>query len=163
MEQNGRKCRVAGFYGRYEVTMDAKGRILLPARLKKQLPEGEDVLILNWGDDGCINLFTKSDWDKEVEKIRLVDEDESEEKRRFKRHIIGGAYPMDVDTAGRISLPKYLAQHASVSKDIMLNCNDNRIEIWDLDRFNKFFEGFGHADYTQKKAEFLSKKPIAAS
>jgi hypothetical protein len=45
----------------------------------------------------------------------------------------------------------------------MLNCNDNRIEIWDLDRFNKFFEGFGHADYTQKKAEFLSKKPIAAS
>jgi hypothetical protein len=45
----------------------------------------------------------------------------------------------------------------------MLNCNDNRIEIWDLDRFNKFFEGFGHADYTHKKEVFLSKKPIAAS
>ena len=149
-----------GFYGRYEVTLDSKGRFLLPARLKKQmLGSAEDAaLIVNWGDDGCVNLFTEADWNVDVEKLRRVDEDESEAKRRFKRHFLGGAYPLELDSAGRVSLPKYLMGHAELQKEIMLNCNDNKVEIWDLDKFNKFFEGFSHTDFTAMKSTFLGKK-----
>ncbi|HMP91699.1 MAG TPA: hypothetical protein PKD90_02440 [Phnomibacter sp.] len=149
-----------GFYGRYEVTLDGKGRFLLPARLKKHMigAQEEAVLILNWGDDGCVNLYTEADWNAEVDKLRRVDEDESEEKRRFKRHYLGGAFPVELDSAGRISIPKYLLQHGALVKDMILNGNDNRVEIWDLERFNKFFDGFSHSDFTAMKAGMLGKK-----
>ena len=154
-----------GLYGRYEVTMDQKGRFLLPARLKKQMLGVDDAasLILNWGDDGCVNLYTEHDWNIEVEKIRQVDEDESEEKRRFKRHYLGGAYPVELDSAGRITIPKYLLTHGAFVKDVLLNCNDNKVEVWDMDRFNKFFDGFAHADFTAMKSSFLSKKTEEAT
>lgn len=130
-----------GFLGEYEATVDVKGRFLLPAGFKKQLPEGENRFIINRGFEKCLSLYPLSSWTPIYEKIsRLNDFDPK--VREFRRQFLGGATEIEMDTAGRLLLPPSLKEHAGLSKDIILVAAVDKIEIWDAAKYKQLFESF---------------------
>ncbi len=120
-----------GFIGEYESTVDTKGRFLLPSGFKKQLPEGENVLfVLNRGFEKCLTLYPIQSWNPLFEQISNLN-DFDPKVREFRRYFLNGATQIELDSAGRLLLPKSLAEYAGLGKDIVLASAMNKIEIWD--------------------------------
>jgi MraZ protein len=119
------------FLGEYESTIDAKGRFLLPAGFKKQLPEaGVGQFVINRGFEKCLTLYPVQSWQPIFEQISNLN-DFDPKVREFRRYFLNGATQVELDTAGRILLPKNLVEHAALQKDIVLVSALNKIEVWD--------------------------------
>jgi MraZ protein len=120
------------FIGEYELTIDAKGRFLLPSSFKKQLLEQEDMqFVVSRGFEQCLNLYPLSEWNILSEKINKLN-DFNPKVRDFKRLFLNGANIVESDSAGRILLTKTLLEHAGISKEIVLTAQGNKMEIWDM-------------------------------
>ncbi len=130
---------MADFSGEYEATIDAKGRFLLPAGVRKQLPGGGNTFILARGLDNCLVIHTPESWQKIKQIIDELDilEPKVRELRRF---IIGGKTEIELDAAGRALIPTSLKQYANLEKDITITPDEDRFEIWDSATHKKFFE-----------------------
>ena len=131
---------MAGFLGEYEATVDAKGRFLLPASLKKQMPEGTSVLVINRGMDQCLWMYLLDDWKKVEDRLREVNPYDSRENRMVRKALIAGAVYVEFDSAGRLNLPKILNEYAGLDKDIVLAGDIDKIEIWDKTKYQQLFE-----------------------
>ena len=108
-----------GFLGEYEATLDSKGRFLLPAGIKKQLPEGVNpVFVVNRGFEKCLTVYPLQSWKPIYENISALN-DFDPKVREFRRYFLNGAIQLEVDNAGRILLPKNLMEHAGLEKDIV--------------------------------------------
>lgn len=122
---------MANFIGEYELSIDAKGRFLLPSSFRKQLPEGADVqFVVSRGFEQCLNLYPMDEWNILSEKINKLN-DFNPKVRDFKRLFLNGANIVESDAAGRLLLTKTLLEHAGISKDIVLTAQGNKMEIWD--------------------------------
>lgn len=131
---------MAGFLGEYEATVDAKGRFLLPAGLKKQMPEGTSVLVINRGMDDCLWMYLLDDWKKVEERLREVNPYDSRDNRMVRKALIAGAVYAEFDSAGRINLSKILSEYAGLDKEIVLAGDIDKIEIWDKAKYQQLFE-----------------------
>jgi MraZ protein len=122
---------MANFIGEYELTIDAKGRFLLPANFRKQLPEGADVqFVVSRGFEQCLNLYPMDEWNTLSEKINKLN-DFNPKVRDFKRLFLNGANIVESDAAGRLLLTKTLLEHAGITKEVVLTAQGNKMEIWD--------------------------------
>jgi len=122
---------MTGFFGEFEVSMDAKGRFLLPAGFKKQLPEGSgEAYVVLRGMEQCLNLYTMEAWEVLIQKISRFN-DLNPLVQKYKRLLFSGSTRLEPDTAGRLLLPKQLQQHAGLKKDLIFSAQNNRIELWD--------------------------------
>ena len=131
---------MTGFLGEYESTLDSKGRFLLPAGLKKQLPEEETgKYVINRGFDKCLTLYPMRTWEPLFTKVNGLNEFEPKQ-REFKRAFLNGATYVEPDTAGRILLPPSLKAYAGLEKDIVLMAAGDKIEIWDSNKYKQFFD-----------------------
>lgn len=123
--------------GEFQATADAKGRVLFPSALKRQLPaDASDKFVLNRGFEKQLNLYPMPVWKEETDKMRslnLFDRD----SRAFYRMFHNGATPLFIDGQGRILIPQHLMAYAGIKKDIVFYAYANRIEIWSLAEFNK--------------------------
>jgi MraZ protein len=130
--------------GEYACTMDAKGRFLMPAALRRQLPEGEQSdFVLNKGLDNCLILYPVSVWEKELEKIQSLNMYETK-NRAFSRIFLSGAAPVSVDNSDRILIPKHLAEKINITKEMILLAQLDRIEIWDKNAYDAWIEDPGY-------------------
>jgi MraZ protein len=131
-----------GFLGEYEATLDSKGRFLLPAGFKKQLPEeGASQFVINRGFEKCLSLYPMKSWEPIFGDISKLN-DFDPKVREFRRYFLNGATMMDLDSAGRLLVPQNLKEHAGLEKDIVLVSAVNKIEIWDKTKYQQFFESF---------------------
>jgi MraZ protein len=131
---------MTGFLGEFEATLDAKGRFLLPAGFKKQLPEGEtDRFVINRGFEKCLALYPMRTWEPLFAKINGLNEFDPKQ-REFRRAFLNGATYVEPDTAGRILLPPSLKAYAELTKDIVLMATGDKIEIWDSNKYKQFFD-----------------------
>ena len=147
-----------GFLGEYEATLDAKGRFLLPAGFKKQLPqEGAVHFVINRGFEKCLTLYPQQSWDPIFSEISKLNEFDPK-VREFRRYFLNGATQLDLDTAGRLLLPKNLADHAGLEKEIVLVSAVNKIEIWDKTKYRQFFETFTPQSFSDLANEVMNKK-----
>lgn len=116
--------------GEYECRIDAKGRFMLPAGLKKQLPpEVQDRFVINRGFEKCLVLYPRNVWkviSDEVNHLNLY----NKKNRDFVRYFYRGATELILDSASRLLLPKQLSLYAGIEKEIVLSAFSNRIEIW---------------------------------
>ncbi len=129
-----------GFLGEFEATLDTKGRFLLPAGFKKQLPEGETSLfVINRGFEKCLALYPMKTWEPLFTKVNALNEFNPRE-REFKRAFLNGATYVEPDTAGRILLPPSLKVYAELQKDIVLMATGDKLEIWDSNKYKQFFD-----------------------
>lgn len=119
--------------GEFECKLDNKGRMMVPAGLRKKLPEAEtEGLVINRGFKKYLVIYTKTEWDKkltELSKLNEYDEDDI----AYTRYFMRGATELTLDTAGRVNLPQFLLDHADIKSDVVVTCLLNRIELWDKD------------------------------
>ena len=148
-----------GFLGGYEATLDAKGRFLLPAGLKKQMP-GEDgnAFVINRGFEKCLTMYPLSSWEPIFTNISKLN-DFDPKVREFRRWFLNGAIQMDLDSAGRLLVPKNLVEHARIDKDIVLVSAVNKIEIWDKKTYQQFFDSFTPEAFSTLAAQVMNSKP----
>ena len=117
--------------GEYECRIDSKGRLLVPSGLRKQLsPKAEGKLFVKRGIENCLELYQKHDWEFVSEKVSSLNQF-VKKNRVFARKFISGAMQLELDSVGRVNLPKNLLEYAGVKKDLILFAYGNKIEIWD--------------------------------
>ncbi len=148
-----------GFLGEYEATLDSKGRFLLPVGFKKQLPEEDGArFVINRGFEKCLSLYPMTSWEPIFNEISKLN-DFDPKVREFRRHFLNGATVMELDSAGRILLPKNLQEHAGLQKDIVLVSAINKIEIWDKSKYQQLFETFSPEAFSNLAAAVMAKGP----
>lgn len=147
------------FLGEYEATLDLKGRFLLPAGFKKQLPEGDTAFIISRGFEKCLTLYPKKSWEPIVQHFNSLNEFDPK-VREFRRQFFGGATEVELDTAGRLLLPPTLKEFAGLSKDIILVAALDKIEIWDAPKYKKLFEDFSPEAFSNLAADVMGSKTV---
>jgi MraZ protein len=148
-----------GFLGEFEATLDAKGRFLLPAGFKKQLPDEEgDRFVINRGFEKCLTLFPVKNWEPLFADISKLN-DFDPKVREFRRYFLNGATFVEPDSAGRLLVPPNLKEHAGIVKDIVLVAAVNKIEIWDSNKYKQLFESFSPEAFSSLANEVMNKNP----
>lgn len=126
---------MANFIGEFDCKLDAKGRLMLPSGLRKQLdPAAQERFVLNRGFEKCLVLYPKNEWEgisAEVNKLNQY----VKKNREFIRYFYRGASELELDTTGRILLPKRLLDYAGAEKEVVLFAYSNRIEVWDKNTY----------------------------
>lgn len=151
---------MTGFLGEFEATLDAKGRFLLPAGFKKQLPEEEtDRYVINRGFEKSLALYPLKNWEPLFARISSLNEFDPQQ-RAFKRAFLNGATYVEPDTAGRILVPPSLKAYAELTKDIVLMATGEKLEIWDSNKYKQFFDSISSDALSALGSEVLGgKKP----
>ena len=124
------------FTGEYSHTMDAKGRVSLPAKFRNALP-GE-VMLVKGLDDKCLWLFTREDYETFIGSLRQSDAYSAKVRRFF----AAGTEDCEIDSAGRIRVGQALRTYAHLAKDITITGSFDRIELWDTERWNRYSDDF---------------------
>lgn len=121
------------FLGEFDCKLDAKGRMMIPSSLKKQLPKIEqEGLVINRGFEKHLVCYTKKEWDKIVDELSKLNPYEKR-TREFIRYFTRGATELTLDNANRVLLPKILLEYADIQADVVISCQLNKIEIWAKD------------------------------
>lgn len=138
-----------GFLGEYEATVDVKGRFLLPAAIKKKLPEDSPgQFVINRGFEKCLTLYPMVNWTPIFEGMSKLN-DFDPKVREFRRYFFNGATELELDSAGRLLIPPNLREHASIDKDIVLVGSLKKIEIWDKAKYKEFFDSMTPQAFSQ--------------
>lgn len=116
--------------GTFYPSMDAKGRMSFPTKLREIIGER---FIVTRGIDGCLFVYSLEDFALIAEKIRNLPISKG---RQIQRHFMAGATEVEADKQGRILIPQNLREFAGLSKDIVVAGVTDRAEIWDKDRWN---------------------------
>lgn len=143
--------------GEYECKIDAKGRFMLPAGLKKQLPpEVQDRFVINRGFEKCLVLYPQNVWkviSDEVNQLNLY----NRKNRDFVRYFYRGAIELILDSVNRLLLPKQLVEYAGIEKEIVLFAFSNRVEIWAKDAYERL-QISEPEDFSTLAEEVMGKK-----
>src|ERR1700745_982324 len=146
-----------GFLGEYEATIDNKGRFLLPAGIKKQLPEGDNTqFVINRGFEKCLTLYPIKTWEPIFSEISKLN-DFDPKVREFRRYFLNGATIIEPDGAGRLLIPPNLKDHAGLQKDIVLVSAVNKIEIWDSKKYHQLFDSFSAEDFSNLARDVMTR------
>ena len=128
------------FYGEYEHTIDKKGRIIVPSRVRDFLKEYDvKKIFVTRGLDKCLFLFTEDEWKAQESKFRSIPFTKSE-SRKFNRLYFSGAAQVECDAQGRILLPKYLKDFAEIRRDIIFIGVSNRMEVWSKEVWHEYYK-----------------------
>ncbi|MEM9680393.1 MAG: division/cell wall cluster transcriptional repressor MraZ [Bacteroidota bacterium] len=124
--------------GTYECKVDAKGRLMLPSVLKKQLSAVlQDGFVLKRAVfQPCIELYPMPEWNNVMQKVNKLNRFKKK-NNDFIRRFTAGVKIVEVDTAGRLLIPKDLISFSGITKQIVLASAVNIVEIWDKDKYEK--------------------------
>ncbi len=118
------------FTSEYESKLVAKGRLVLPARIKAQLPEaGGNELVLRRGFEPCLIVYPMVEFKKVFSKISGLNEF-NEEYRKLQRNFLSGVVTVELDNNGRFLIPKNMLGHAQIEKEVILVGTGNKVEVW---------------------------------
>ncbi|WP_447635068.1 division/cell wall cluster transcriptional repressor MraZ [Flavobacterium microcysteis] len=128
--------------GTYECKIDAKGRVLLPAPLKKQLTDSlNDGFVLKRSVfQPCLELYPMAEWNLMMQKINKLNRF-VKKNNDFIRRFTAGVKVVEIDNLGRLLIPKDLMAFGNISKDLVLSSAVNIVEIWDKDLYEKSISG----------------------
>lgn len=124
------------FLGEYQHTIDAKGRLIVPAKFREALGS---PFVVTKGLDQCLFAYPHSEWKAFEEKLKQLPLT-SADGRKFVRFFFAGAAECELDNQGRIILPPNLREYASLKKDIVTIGVNNRVEIWNKDNWKTYNE-----------------------
>jgi len=122
------------FLGTYNHSIDAKGRLIVPAKFRAEL--GKDFFITR-GLNGCLNVYPMEAWKEVTAKLKTLPMTDAE-GRRFMKFLIAGASGGEIDSQGRISLGPRQKEYANIVKDVAIVGNIDYFEIWDKEKWEEF-------------------------
>ncbi len=124
--------------GTYECKADAKGRLMMPVAVKKQLQSvlQEGFVLKRSVFQPCLELYPMSEWNAMMQSVNKLNRFKKK-NNDFIRRFTAGVKMVDLDVTGRLLIPKDLHSFAGISKEIVLASAVNIIEIWDKDKYEK--------------------------
>jgi MraZ protein len=122
------------FIGEYSHSLDEKGRLSIPAKFRPSLVQG---VVLTRGLDHCLFLYSREEWEQLAHKISQLPLSQKK-SRAFARLMLAGAWDAELDSQGRVIVPEYLRQYASITKKVIITGLYNRAEIWDETRWQAY-------------------------
>ena len=132
---------MVSFIGTYECKADTKGRVMIPVSLKNQMAPllNKGFVIKRSVFQPCLELYPMDEWNLLMQKMN--------KKNRFRkknndfiRRFSAGVKPVEIDSTGRLLIPKNLISKAAITKEVVLSSAINIIEIWDKDSYEKVLE-----------------------
>ena len=139
MEQSGRKCHKVEkrwktlLIGEYEHSLDTKGRLIMPAKLRIDIGE---KFIVTKGLDGCLFAFSQKEWENFEQKLKTLPLSDKN-ARNFVRFFLSGATECEIDKQGRFLIPANLRTAANLDKEAVIIGVGTRLEIWDKQTWQK--------------------------
>jgi len=128
------------FTSEFRYSIDAKGRVNVPAKFRKALPESsEDTFVVTRGHDQNIVAYSLDKW-REIEQELLKLSSRLPEHRAYKRQKTRFATPLKFDSQGRVAIPANLLEYAQIKKDVVIIGMIDEIEIWDPDTLENYEE-----------------------
>ncbi|MDP9023718.1 MAG: division/cell wall cluster transcriptional repressor MraZ [Actinomycetota bacterium] len=115
------------FLGEHQHTLDAKGRVILPARFRDRLAGG---LVFVPGQDRCIDIYPAATFERRVEELRALPRDD-QRARAYLRVFLAGAHQDSPDGQGRVTVPGRLRDYAGLDRDLTIVGADEKVEVWD--------------------------------
>ncbi len=123
------------FTGEYHHTLDGKGRVIIPSRLREGLG---DRFVVTRGLDHCLFVYPSSEWvrlEQKMKQLSLTKRD----ARAFMRLFFSGAMEVEADNQGRVLVPQNLREYAGIEKEVMFIGVSNRVEIWSEQAWKEYF------------------------
>ncbi len=112
--------------GKYQNSIDAKSRMVVPAKFREQLGL---KCVITTGLDGCLYIYPMDEWNIFVEKLSKLPMSDPK-ARKFSRHFFSSALEQEIDRQGRVTIPQELRLNAGITKELVtIGCN-TRVEIW---------------------------------
>jgi MraZ protein len=121
------------FLGEHQHSLDAKGRVILPARFRDQLEHGA---VMAKALDGCLAVYPMEEFQRVAEKARELAQ-RGPRERQAARALAAGAVEIVPDKQGRVAIPPNLREFAQLQRDVIVAGMFHRIEIWDAQRFRE--------------------------
>lgn len=120
--------------GEYEHSLDVKGRLIMPAKLREDIGE---KFIVTKGLDGCLFGFSQTEWSNFEEKLKTLPLT-NKNARDFVRFFLSGAIECEIDKQGRFLIASNLREYAGLDKEAVIIGIGTRIEIWNKDKWKKY-------------------------
>lgn len=125
------------FTSEYACKLDAKGRLVLPSRIKAQLPpDGGNELVIRKGFEPCLILYPMVEFKKVFSRISGLNEF-NEEYRKLQRSFLSGVVTVELDNNGRLLIPKNMLQYAQLDKEATLVGTGSKVELWNPATYEK--------------------------
>lgn len=134
--------------GEYKHTLDPKKRLSLPSKWRKELGK---KLVVTRGLDNCLFVYPQKEWEAITEKVGRLPLGQAD-TRSFNRFFLSGAVEVEVDKNGRILVPDFLKDFATLDTKVVLAGIHDRVEIWDEKKWNDYKERI------EKQADALAEK-----
>ena len=131
--------------GEYEHSLDAKGRLIMPSKLRLDIGES---FIITKGLDGCLFVFSQNEWNNFETKLKTLPLSDKN-ARNFVRFFLSGATECEIDKQGRFLIPANLREVAKLDKDVMIVGVGTRLEIWNKDIWQKCGENISADDIAE--------------
>ena len=135
--------------GEFEHSLDAKGRLIMPAKLKSAIG---DRFIVTKGLDGCLFAFSQEEWKNFEEKLKALPLS-NRNSREFTRFFLSGATECEIDKQGRFLIPSNLRVASNLEKEVIIIGVGTRIEIWDKATWEKCDKEISADDIAQNMAD----------
>lgn len=122
------------FIGEYEHSVDVKGRMIMPSKLRENIGE---KFIITKGLDKCLFAYSKSEWTNFEEKLKTLPLT-NKNARDFVRFFLSGAVECEIDKQGRFLVPANLRTYANIDKEIVIIGVGTRLEIWNKEAWTNY-------------------------
>lgn len=119
--------------GEFEHSLDAKGRLIMPAKLRESIG---DTFVVTKGLDGCLFAFSITEWTNFEEKLKSLPLS-NKNSREFVRFFLSGATECEIDKQGRFLIPNNLREAAKLEKEAVIIGVGTRLEIWNKENWKK--------------------------
>jgi MraZ protein len=130
---------MSSFKGRYEYVLDSKGRLSIPAKLRKSLSaEANETFVVTRGVERCLYVYPLDEWRQLDAKLRSLNQ--FQEKHRFftRTFLMWASEEISLDSQSRITIPKNLLEFAGIEKEVVIIGALERIEVWSPQIFNEY-------------------------
>lgn len=128
---------MSDFTGQFRHSLDAKGRLILPAGFRERL--GEDVpAMISIGLNRCLVLYPKSEWASQLERLKALPRTD-QQALQYKRVLLSSAHPCEIDAHGRLLIPSHLREQVGIVKDVVVTGNQETIEVWDRHAWDEYY------------------------
>ncbi|HEY9189011.1 MAG TPA: division/cell wall cluster transcriptional repressor MraZ [Bacteroidota bacterium] len=129
---------MATFMGMFDYSIDSKGRISIPQKMRKNIkPEAKETFVATRGFEKCIAIYPLDEWENIEKKLSSLNSFK-EKDRLFQRTFLMWASHQELDSQSRITLPKTLLDYAGIKSEVKIIGVGERIEVWDPEAFDKY-------------------------
>ena len=138
------------YFGYYEHSLDDKGRLMIPAKLREGLSGGSPLYVLK-GFEGCLSIYNEISFMKLSEKLSSLPY-EDKEARSYIRNLLGSVVQLNVDKLGRIQIPTLVLTKFNISRQVAVIGVGDHFELWDLAKYQEY-----EADNSKKFEDVADK------